>query len=531
MLRVFVADDEDIIREGIRECIEKESPHLLFAGEAPDGEMALPLLMEMKPDVLVTDVRMPFMDGLELAKVVRKSMPWMRLVFLSGHDEFEYAQQAVSLQADAYLLKPIDAGRLLQTLHEVVERMEREREHYHSTVRSKILSGKEAEILKEHFLSELLTGAVTPGMAAENAQRWGIALTARCYIVCQMEMKDCAGLRKQQVESIVEHAFAQQQDIIWFFHGNEHLAMIIKGEDSSSMRERAYEVAQLLRHECKHYLEMDVTIGIGTAAERISELSEAYAHAKQAVQGVFSKLPGSIVGYEDISHKAPAASGFDFMANVPLHEKLRHALPEDADKILTSYFGTENKDDVQSVLYRYYLLMDILVTARRMESEIDEKGGNTTVLIENPQEVLQRAATLEGAKEYASQILHGLIQKRCRHENVRYNAEILRAKQFIKEKYADDSLSLHTVAAEVGFSPNHFSTIFSQETGETFVEYLTHIRIENAKLLLQGVGRRLADIAFDVGYHEPRYFGYLFKKHTGMTPREYRMQNVQDAGV
>ena len=103
MMRVFIADDEEIIRDGIRNCIEKEQERFLFAGEAPDGEMALPMLMEMKPDVLITDIRMPFMDGLELAKVVRRTMPWLRIVFLSGHDEFEYAQKAVSLHADAYL--------------------------------------------------------------------------------------------------------------------------------------------------------------------------------------------------------------------------------------------------------------------------------------------------------------------------------------------------------------------------------------------------------------------------------------------
>ena len=111
MMRVFIADDEEIIRDGIRNCIEKEQGRFLFAGEAPDGEMALPMLMEMKPDVLITDIRMPFMDGLELAKVVRRTMPWLRIVFLSGHDEFEYAQKAVSLHADAYLLKPVSSAQ------------------------------------------------------------------------------------------------------------------------------------------------------------------------------------------------------------------------------------------------------------------------------------------------------------------------------------------------------------------------------------------------------------------------------------
>lgn len=132
MMRVFIADDEEIIRDGIRNCIEKEQGRFLFAGEAPDGEMALPMLMEMKPDVLITDIRMPFMDGLELAKVVRRTMPWLRIVFLSGHDEFEYAQKAVSLHADAYLLKPVSSAQLLETLGQVAEQIEQEQQQLRS---------------------------------------------------------------------------------------------------------------------------------------------------------------------------------------------------------------------------------------------------------------------------------------------------------------------------------------------------------------------------------------------------------------
>lgn len=150
MMRVFIADDEEIIRDGIRNCIEKEQERFLFAGEAPDGEMALPMLMEMKPDVLITDIRMPFMDGLELAKVVRRTMPWLRIVFLSGHDEFEYAQKAVSLHADAYLLKPVSSAQLLETLGQVAEQIEQEQQQLRSEGANS-RSEHEEDVLRELF--------------------------------------------------------------------------------------------------------------------------------------------------------------------------------------------------------------------------------------------------------------------------------------------------------------------------------------------------------------------------------------------
>ena len=183
MMRVFIADDEEIIRDGIRNCIEKEQERFLFAGEAPDGEMALPMLMEMKPDVLITDIRMPFMDGLELAKVVRRTMPWLRIVFLSGHDEFEYAQKAVSLHADAYLLKPVSSAQLLETLGQVAEQIEQEQQQLRSEGANS-RSEHEEDVLREHFLNDLLSGSVPTAEAAVQGERWGLLLTAKQYLVC-----------------------------------------------------------------------------------------------------------------------------------------------------------------------------------------------------------------------------------------------------------------------------------------------------------------------------------------------------------
>lgn len=172
MMRVFIADDEEIIRDGIRNCIEKEQERFLFAGEAPDGEMALPMLMEMKPDVLITDIRMPFMDGLELAKVVRRTMPWLRIVFLSGHDEFEYAQKAVSLHADAYLLKPVSSAQLLETLGQVAEQIEQEQQQLRSKVQTAAANTRRTCCVSI-FSTSLLSGSVPTAEAAVQGERWG----------------------------------------------------------------------------------------------------------------------------------------------------------------------------------------------------------------------------------------------------------------------------------------------------------------------------------------------------------------------
>ena len=197
---------------------------------------------------------------------------------------------------------------------------------------------------------------------------------------------------------------------------------------------------------------------------------------------------------------------------------------EDVPRIVEGYFGDSAAQDVQSVLYRYYLLMNLLATASQLADEVQP---GSIPPPEDPQAVLGQAATLEGARTYAETVLERMTRLCYRHQNVRYSAEISRAKEFIRENYADSAISLHRGAEKVGFSPNHFSTVFSQETGQTFVEYLTAVRIEVAKHLLTKGNSRKSDIVFDVGYQDSHYFSYLFKKHVGVSPREYRSRSEE----
>lgn len=515
MMRVFIADDEDIIRDGIRNCIEKGDGRFLFAGEAPDGEMALPMIMEMKPDILITDIRMPFMDGLELARIVRRAMPWMRIVFLSGHDEFEYAQQAVSLHADAYLLKPIDSTQLTATLEEVASRIEQEQQQYlRAAQRSR--SEQEEDALREHFFNALLSGSISTAQAIEQSTRWGVSLTARQYLVCMMRLPDSREAYTQ-TQALVSRAFEGRTEEVCFFRGSTRLMLLLLGDSEEAVRERAYETCQNLRHEIRQFLGWDTLTAIGLPVSRLSALPDSYRAAQKTMLQAAACAETGVFGSTDFA--APPTSGFTFTQGGSLADKLRHAAPEDVPQIVDGYFGSTSAQDVQSVLYRYYLLMDLLVTASRLASEVQP---DSITPPDDPQAVLTQAATLEGAKAYATEVLTHLTSLCYRHQNVRYSAEIGRAKAFIRANYADSSLSLHMVAAEVGFSPNHFSTIFSQETGQTFVEYLTEVRLEAAKELLTNSDARMSDIAFDVGYQEPHYFSYLFKKHVGVSPREYR---------
>ncbi|MBR0600183.1 response regulator [Sinanaerobacter chloroacetimidivorans] len=519
MIKLFVADDEEIIRAGIRNCIEKQAEAYTICGEAADGEMALPLIQELKPDILIADVRMPFMDGLDLSALVKRAMPWVHIVIVSGHDEFEYAQKAVSLGVDAYILKPVNSAKLLEVLDDVAERIEKEKKNYLEIEESLKRDELETTILREHFLGELVLGALNLNEALQLAERHKVSLLSKKYMVCQAVLPDfVAGEELARIRLLVNRVLGDRTDSIWFLHGSEQLVFIVKGECETAVREAAYETSQILSHELKRYLSMDVSVGIGSIVDRVGELPKSYADARSVFGSGLIFRGNKIIGFDDLKHdrisRKPAIS-----FNVPLAEQLRHAAPKDLPKILDNYFKEVSDESIDSHLLRYYLLTDLIITVSRLTKE---KGDLQRSLSENPQQVFHLASSFEEGRSFALELLTEMASQRSTGSDVPYGQEIRNAREYIDTHYSDPEISLHTVAKQVGFSPSHFSAIFSQETGETFIEYLTKRRIEAAKTLLYDKNNRLHDIALAIGYNDPHYFSYVFKRNTGVSPKEYR---------
>ena len=189
--RVFLVEDEIITREGIRDNVDWSAAGFEFCGEATDGEMALPLIEETKPDVLITDIKMPFMDGLQLSKIIREHMPWVKIVILSGHNEFEYAQSAVKLGVTEYLLKPISAKDLYQVLEKLSAMLEREKQEREKLKNLQTQVEDNMVLSREKFLLKLVMGGISSVDAIEQSQQFGLHLVARYYLVVLIRIELC----------------------------------------------------------------------------------------------------------------------------------------------------------------------------------------------------------------------------------------------------------------------------------------------------------------------------------------------------
>ncbi len=363
MYKVFFADDEAAMRAGIRN-LNWDNSGCMLAGEAPDGEMALSLMQDILPDILLTDVKMPFMDGIELARHTKLNMPWVKIIILSGHDEFEYARRAITVGVEDYILKPVTPAKLFEALASAVEKIEDEKER----------------------------------------QRLG---------------------RDRLLKSL------------------------------------------------------DVS-----------------------VSGLIPRAEADRLSFAD---------------------RLRYADREDIPGLITEYLNKFDQEIAISFLFLNYMFMDIISIASK---EIAELGGDPRSVLSGysaPGMLIEAISDAETAKQSIAAILERVIDFRDTVTGTRNINAVRKAKDYIQKHFRRQDITLISVAKEVYISPNHLSTMFSRETGETFINYITRLRLEQAKVLLKTTDMRTADIAYEVGYNDTHYFSYVFKKNTGLTPKGYRM--------
>jgi two-component system response regulator YesN len=540
MLKVFLVEDEIVVREGIRNSVPWEKTAYTLAGEAPDGEMALPVIQDIKPDIIITDIRMPFMDGLALSRIVRKTLPWIKIIILSGHDEFEYAREAISIGVEDYLLKPVSSDDMLKALDKVAMRISEEQAKLRDIENLKEKLHDASNLLRDKWLGDFINGRISGTSALENGKDFGVDLSARFYIACAIAIKPSRGETARQgaagplaaafiIKSITEH----YSTCVFFKESDAAFVLIVKGDTASAAEETAYTIAQAVIYEVRRDTDCEAAVGIGPGVERAGEVPASFKAALSAAKTLVEKgrfkiadvgntagsavLPPGLPG--TLSYKNAPFSGLngDFMFT-----KLKYAAKGDMDSILEEYVGMLGNSFDENPMFVYLVTSEIIMTVSRV---VEALGGDLKTIFPfalSQNEVSGFAASKEAFLEKLRSLLSAVIEWRDAHSGGRYQAVIMKAREYIDLNYASGEISLHSTANFVGISPNHLSAVFAQETGENFIDYLTRVRIEKAKFLLKNTAMKSADIAYETGFNDPHYFSYIFKKNTGLSPRDYR---------
>jgi len=532
-IKIFLVEDEMVIRNGIKNGIEWEKEGYKFAGEASDGELAYPMILKEKPDILLTDIRMPFMDGLELSRLVKEEFPDIKIILLSGYDEFDYAKEAIKLGATEYLLKPVSASELLNVLRKVADSVRQEKEE-------KELLKKYLEDMKENvehekmkFFGRLISGELSTVDAISAGKQYDMNLSACVYRIMLFKFYYTMNA-KRQLGSIIkaseelESMTAKVPYVHSFQRGADGWAFLLTADDEGQMQQRTERFSRRIQEMMDNFKELEYFGGIGSMVERIGKLPESFADADYAFSERFIGALNRIAQSNEMKSQQGLSSfevhnfGEIEQTRNSVEKFLNNGSTEEIDRFVEVYVGEISAENFKSILMRQYLIMDIYIVIMSFYEKMNVSDEDFSKEADSFKNAIQKIHTLEEVSEYMKEILRRVLDIRDTVSGRRYSDIIKAAQEIINRDYMTEEISLGTVATKIGMSPSYFSSVFSKEMGKTFVEYLTGIRMDKAKELLMCSSLKTSEVGYEVGYKDAHYFSYIFKKTQGYSPKEYR---------
>lgn len=533
MLKVFLVEDESFIREGLRDNIPWEKYGYTFVGEASDGEMALPLIRKVKPDVLITDIKMPFMDGLALSRVVHTEFPQTKIIIISGYDDFEYAREAIHVGVEQYLLKPITKLTLRDTLLELKEKIEQESTNDDYQLRYQTEMKEYEQFARRHFFEKLLHGELSVQEIYEEAAKQSIDLTASMYNLLFISLQERFSqlTREEQEKNLYRreellHFFLRYPQYVLFTWNINQYGILIKA-DHGRMEEFTQKAIRQVKQVCESEDQPFIWyVTVGNPVERLSMLKECYQKVSHYFayryflpdMHIFSEetLADQISNQEDTDLKNVDSAQMDPEI---IKDFLHSGSKSEVQDFVEGYLG-KITEALDSRMFRDYVTLNIHFTVL---AYIDSLGPVHQESKKRMEEYdVKGTLKKEELASYFADMLNTALDIRDQESNIQSGHVLKQALDYIDSHYCDETISLNEVAAKAGVSPNHLSSVFSQNMQKTLIEYITNKRMEKAKKLLKTTNVSTGSIAAEIGYKDPRYFSFVFKKTQGMSPREYR---------
>jgi two-component system response regulator YesN len=533
MLKVVLVDDEEIIRDGLLAAVPWEDMGFHVVGQAEDGEQALQVIEDTHPDVVITDIKMPFIDGLQLIESIKPKYPDLYIVIISGHDEFQYAQKAIKLGAFDYILKPIELEYLVNLLHKLRDDNEQRRLKDGEMLTLKEKFAHNLPLLRERFFWDAIHENIEPEnfearledlKLLRNQFYMAVIVQLDNYYVVTAEMDDNQRrLMEKSFEQMMKGLCSDGQSIVLAAKTIHELVIAIWGLSPEEIESRLSGLLEKIHRKVSELGNYTATVGIGTIAASVDLLAQSYREA------------GEILDYKFILGK-----------NCDLYFKNLNQLPKSELKSIdydeTGLISAIKLGDKQAVgesldalaenlrahggshLYMQFIIGDIYMQALKV---LKEAGGSGEEVFNDPLEIFHKMIAYQTVEDITKQLgetLIKIIDYIYMKRNNKFYQSTEKAKEYLKLNFAKDDLTLEDVAKYVNMAPSYFSFIFKQEAGTNFVDFLNQIRLEKAKQLLMISDCKSYEVSYRVGYNNPTYFSTIFKKYVGVSPTEYKNQ-------
>lgn len=533
LYRIMIVDDEEEIRLGIIKKIDWESNGFIVVGDAENGQDALEKAEKLHPDVIMTDIRMPFMDGLELGKRLSELMPSTKIIIFSGCDDFEYAHKAIQISVIEYVLKPINSTELIEVLKRLKIQLDCE---YNEKLNLEKLYKHYIEslpVIREQFLVGAIEGRVGNEQWYEQAEGLGINFKGNHFAVALIHADGTLILEKEisnsiqekstlkyiSIKKIVDENISKYCEFISFIYSDNVVVIgnLKKKEDILLFIRGINEVCKIY----EHIMSLAISAGVGYSYNSPSGIRFSYRTAQDALEYKLILGAGKAIYIDDVEPDNSSQLQFHEQEEQSMLNAIKISSEEEIKKMIDMVFKKMEDSLLPFNRYRIYIMeimTSLLKLVQAYNLDLNEVFGENF----NCYTYLESFNSIHEVKKWFTNKavkVNDLIKRE------RINSSILlveKAKQYILENYSDYDLSVERLCSKLHVSPTYFSTIFKRETETNFVNFLTAVRLEQAVKLLNTTDYKTYIIADKVGYPEANYFSYVFKKKYGVSPSRYR---------
>lgn len=531
MYRILLVDDEALIREAVSDNVKWEQYGYELAGSCENGREALEFIEKNPVDVVLTDICMPYMDGMELSERLCEDYPAIKIIILSGYDDFDYAKKAIRYGVKEYLLKPITAEEMGDVLLALKSEMDKERKAEQKLSRLESAYRKGQKLLYSDALLHLIRGSKADEETRRELAKVGLALDFAVYRVAVAELDiyvSSSALDEERKKESALMAFVLHnisQEIVKrnmageVCQGKDHRTyMLLCSNRPMEFRQTVKKICSEIITQMNQIMHLEVNIGLGSYASELENIYKSYEEAEEALEYHYIMGGNHVMEIETIREEKNQADVDKMLGDMALHVK-----ENDRNKIQNDFAGMEealreccyDRRSAGVVLQRVVEMLDELCRVSEMES------GRRAACKEEILEKALNAGELKDAVDILESYCLEVGEQLDNQKNIGGRKYAVMAMDYIEKNYGDCDLSLHSVCSYLNISTSRFSTIFKQATGTTFMDVLIGLRMQKAKELLAHTDMKNYEIAERVGFNDSHYFSIAFKKTTGKTPTEY----------
>lgn len=534
MYKVLIIDDESIIRKGIKNIVNWKQLDCEVCADASDGIEGIELIKKYLPEIIITDIRMPGMDGLSMIKQVKGIVPYSKIIILTGYRDFDYVQEAIKFGAFDFLLKPSKIEELTAVLTRAVNEISDQKIRHMEIDRFKVLFEQSIPVLREKLLYDIIYGLNTNEYEiTEKMKLFNISIKNFVLVVMENDYDEKSNssqydkhLYQFGIVNSFEEIFAEKYEVLSIMLNSSRVGFVIQKPDRIPLDiEEVSEKCSYLQEVINNGFGFTATIAVSSGGVSAMELPEKLKECLGSLEYKSYMGTNSIIQYSDLN------SFFRYEDYSTLDKYQKQLLEsiksgnEGLVKVTTqniARYVTTNKININYMKNFYYTTLSSINNIRISVSAIEvdkrhEEGRDIASLLK----LIEKSESAEELNSLLEDVAVRIAEKVNNFNNKSIKLILRKAIDYIQEHYSEQ-VTLNEVAENIYVSTFYISRMFKKELGKSFVDYLNDVRIEKSKELLKDIKYKTYEVAEIVGISDPHYFSKLFKKYSGMTPSEYR---------